>query len=226
MYKQAILFSTLIAILFSSCIKDDFIDDNVDPVIRITNAIDTIAINTMYQFEHIYLNNIGFEETVMTIWQSSDEAIISIDDNGLATALQLGTALITVSVDIDGEILNETLEVVVGQMTTVVVPSAITGTIQTTSSYRLEGDFEYSETDDGTKLTFADNYEASTALPGLYIYLSNNPNSVVNALEIGKVQVFSGAHEYEIANIGLNDYSHIVYFCKPFNVKVGDGAIN
>ncbi|MEM9549152.1 MAG: hypothetical protein AAGA77_24405, partial [Bacteroidota bacterium] len=63
-------------------------------------------------------------------------------------------------------------------------------------------------------------------LPGLYVYLTNNRNTTANALEIGAVEVFNGAHTYTVEDVGINDYKFLLYFCKPFNVKVGDGEIN
>ena len=98
--------------------------------------------------------------------------------------------------------------------------------INTTSSYALTGDFTITEDGNGgINLVFADNYNASTALPGLYVYLTNNPSTTTGSLELQKVQTFQGAHTYSIPNVGVNDYSHVLYFCKPFNVKVGDGEI-
>ena len=78
----------------------------------------------------------------------------------------------------------------------------------------------------GVVIDIDDTYVADAGLPGLYIYLSNNPNSIANALEIGEVTVFEGEHNYEVPNVELNEYNFLVYFCKPFNVKVGDGAID
>ena len=66
-------------------------------------------------------------------------------------------------------------------------------------------------------------YELS--LPGLYAYLTNNPSTVNNAFEIGRVETFSGAHSYRISGVGLNDYDDLLYWCKPFSVKVGDGEM-
>jgi len=41
------------------------------------------------------------------------------------------------------------------------------------------------------------------------------------------VVTFDGAHDYILDdNVGLFDYNYLVYFCKPFNVKVGDGEIS
>jgi hypothetical protein len=76
------------------------------------------------------------------------------------------------------------------------------------------------------RLSLGDDYKASTSLPGLYIYLGNNPNSIADAYEIGAVTVFQGAHFYDLPeSIGLYDNSYILYWCKPFGVKVGEGKI-
>ena len=90
----------------------------------------------------------------------------------------------------------------------------------------LEGSFTLEQVGDDLLLEFADDYRASSALPGLYIYMTNNKNTNANALEIDAVETFNGAHSYTIQNVGINDYKFLLYYCKPFNVKVGDGDIN
>ena len=112
------------------------------------------------------------------------------------------------------------------------IPNLITlgnlfsGTIATTSSYALKGSFVLEETEDGLTLSIAEDYVASTALPGLYIYLSNNPNTTSGAYEIGAVKVFKGSHSYLLpSSIKLMDYKYILYWCKPFNVPVGEAKI-
>ncbi len=223
---KSIIYLLFCIFALQSCIKDDFIDDFVEPVLRITTNVDTLAFGSTLQFEEMYLNNIGREEQVDAIWSSSDETIISISDDGLATALQAGSATISVEYDDgSGSVLRDDMLVHVGENTTVSLQT-FNGNIQTTTFYVLEGDFTFSETEDGgLSLEFADNYRASAGLPGLYIYLSNNRNSVAGAFEIGEVDVFDGAHSYEVNDVGFSDYSYIVYFCKPFNVKVGDGEL-
>ena len=159
---------------------------------------------------------------------SSSIATDKIDANGLASAIAQGNALIYADVDLaDGRTLREEMAIEISMVTTVVeAPTSRTGTIQTTTFYDLAGDFEISEVDGKLVINIADNYVASSALPGLYVYLTNNPNSIGDALEIGEVEVFEGAHSYELENVGLTDYDYILYFCKPFRVKVGDGEIN
>lgn len=214
----------ILASTLTSCIGDDIINDRVDPVVRITNPIDTIEINTSYQFQASYFNNVGQMESTNLSWASSDESTISIDGNGNATANQIGNSMISVeAMTSDGDIVREEQLLTVGN-STVVTSNERSGTLQTTSSYALGGDFVLKEDGGSLVLSFAENYNASTALPGLYIYLTNNPNTTSGALELGKVTTFSGVHSYDIPNtVALMDYEYVLYFCKPFNVKVGDG---
>ncbi len=219
---------TLLAILFSSCIGDDIILDTVEETLRITAQASSIAVGETFQFEARFTNNIGETEEGRIIWSSSDENILAIDANGLATAIAQGNVFVYADVDLaDGRTIREEMTIEVSMVTTVVeVPTSRIGVIQTTTFYDLAGDFELSEVDGKLVLNIADNYVASSSLPGLYLYLTNNPNSIGDALEVGAVEVFEGAHTYEIENVGLADYDYLLYFCKPFRVKVGDGAIN
>ena len=94
------------------------------------------------------------------------------------------------------------------------------------SSYLLKGSYTLEPLDaGGVKLSLGEDYEADTSLPGLYIYLGNNPNSTADAFEIGPVTTFDGAHFYDLPTIGIYDYNYVLYWCKPFGVKVGEGQI-
>jgi len=212
------------ALLLNACVGDDFVDDAIDPVLRITSNIDTIQVGELYQLEATYLNNIGQEENVELIWESSNPDILSIDNSGLANPLKEGNTTITATLNDGTNSLSDQIDIVVGQETVVQEAQSRTGSIQVTSNYILEGNFELSEENGGLKLSIDDSYKASAGLPGLYIYLTNNPTTISNAYEIGMVNTFEGAHEFIIAdNVGINDYSHVLYFCKPFNIKIGDG---
>ncbi|WP_025741168.1 Ig-like domain-containing protein [Aquimarina pacifica] len=223
------LLMTLIFACFVSCIGEDIIEDTIDPILRIDNPLISLAVGETHQFEATYLNNIGQEENVTFLWTSSDDTIISINELGLATALKEGEAIISVRINDETEnaITRNTLQVSTG---TVLDNDIKTGVIKTTSSYELTGDFMITEqsTQDNIRISISDNYSASTALPGLYLYLTNNPNSIENAFEVGPVTVFSGAHVYDISDqeVGINQYGYLLYWCKPFSVKVGEGKIN
>lgn len=226
------------SLIFYNCIGEDVIDDFIEPELRILNPIAELEVLSTYEYEAIYFNNVGMPEDVPISWSSSNDAVLSVDVNGTVTALAEGNAVITAMVI--GDTLNTTENLVV-------LPEDIqsgggdeaadedvdtgsdtmkSGTIVTTSSYQLEGSFTIS--DDGNNeltLAIANDYKASSSLPGLYIYLSNNPNTTNGALEISAVEVFEGEHSYTIQDTGINEYRYILYWCKPFNVKVGEAEI-
>ncbi len=227
--KKPILIAVCILLLFS-CVKTDLINDRVDPKIFISNPLMSLENGKSYQFEVNYFNYVGKEIENPTVnWSSSDTSVLVITEEGVATGVSLGIATVTASLTTLEESLtisNEnSLEVTLGE--TEENPVRFEGTIASTSSYLLEGSYILEVQDnDVLRLSLGDDYEASTSLPGLYIYLGNNPNSIADAYEIGPVTVFQGAHFYDLpGSIGLYDYNYILYWCKPFNVKVGEGQI-
>ncbi len=227
--KLLIIFFVVAGIL-TSCIGEDIIQDTVEPQLRINNPLESLAVNETYQFEITYLNNVGQEEAVDVQWSSSDETIVSINETtGLATALQEGEAVISAKTTVgENEILVENSLEITDE--TVVTTMIRTGTIAATSSYLLKGDFTLEEitNENIIRLSLSQDYAASTSLPGLYIYLTNNPNSISDALEIGPVTTFSGVHMYDIPldEATLNQYNYVLYWCRPFSIKVGGGDIN
>lgn len=225
-YIIHLLSCVLLIVVFSSCVGDDIIEDRVTEDLRITNAIDTIGFGDTYQFDIRYLDNVGERQNVNVEWASSAASIVSITNDGLAEGLDIGSVTITAEYQgIDSYLMQE-IEVVVGENTTEVETEGQVkeGTIVTTSSYLLEGDFMVQEVDGSLVVEIASNYRASTALPGLFVYLSNNANSIGGAYEIAAVSTFNGAHTYTIPNVEIDDYKFLLYFCKPFNIKVGDGG--
>ena len=213
-------------VLFHGCIEDDFLDDEVDPVLRITSTVNTIEIDTEFQLAALFTNNVGQEETPPLAWTSLNPDVITVSPTGLVTAVNSGTGIVEVSYNTpEGVLLSDQIPIEVGEAT-VIEPTERSGTIMTTTFYLLEGEFILEETEEGLLLQIDESYRADSNLPGLYVYLSNNPNSIANAVEISEVNTFSGAHEFEIPNVGINDFNFLVYFCKPFNVKVGDATIN
>lgn len=51
--------SLWICLLFLACIGEDFVDDYVDPNLRITNAIISIRDGLSYQFEALFFDESG-----------------------------------------------------------------------------------------------------------------------------------------------------------------------
>lgn len=215
-----------------SCVKTDLINDRVDPKIFISNPLLELKKNgAPHQFEVNYFNYVGKEiENPNVSWSSSDPTVLAITEDGLATGIEHGTATVTATLITTEENLTITnTDEVKVSMATLTESIEFIGTIVSTSNYELGGSYVlkvYEDENDILRLSLGDDYVASTSLPGLYVYLGNNPNSVADAFEIGAVTVFQGAHFYNLpSTISIYDYSYILYWCKPFDVKVGEGQI-
>jgi hypothetical protein len=238
MQKYLIPILVLSVIFFQSCVEDDIkIPDETEPEFRILNTVSEIEIDGSHQLELLYLNNFGMTVQANASWESSDTQVAVISESGLLMGKGEGTAKITGMAVV--EILNSTTR----KDTTLTTEFNITikkevlppppmedksreVSIATTSSYRLKGKALLKETDSGLILEFDDSYDADTNLPGLYVYLTNNPSTNSGALEVAKVTTFKGKHSYTIpGNPSINKYSHVLYYCKPFSVKVGDGKL-
>ncbi|MTB53104.1 Ig-like domain-containing protein [Lewinella sp. W8] len=223
-----VLLFLLLTALFTACIGDDVVDDYVQPELRLLGLVDTLEVGTTHQLAVNFFNNVGQMENIRPTWTSSDDQVLSVDGAGLVTAHEVGSAMVTASYEDEfGEQSTAEHYLSVGESTVVTETSERRhGQVETTSSYPLTGAFTLEVVDEtDLVLAFGEDYLADTSLPGLYVYLSNNPRSTEGALEIGAVQVFNGAHEYRIQATGIDDYAYVLYFCKPFNIKVGDGEI-
>ncbi|KJD31269.1 hypothetical protein PK35_15660 [Tamlana nanhaiensis] len=217
----------VITFLFSSCKGEDILDDEVPREVRILNPIENLTESSTHQYNASYFNNIGQQESITISWQSSNESVATINTSGLVTGVMAGQTEIKAIVMVNNTTIEDSTPLNIVMDSNTSNSSSKTGTIATTSSYELSGTFTLStiENTNNLLLSIDANYKASTSLPGLYVYLTNNPNSVANALSLGAVQVFSGAHNYVIENVGINDYSYLLYWCEPFSVKVGGADI-
>ncbi len=213
----------IISVCLSSCIGTDVLDDLMEEQILIESSITSLKIGESHQFQARYFNNIGEEVAIEPEWDSSNPAIITINNNGLATAVSTGQVIITTSYkDATDEII---LEATTNETTT--NPLQRKTELQSVSSYPLSGTVTLTPNDQGLLLEFADNFNTTSALPGLYVYLSNNTNTFSGALEIGPVTKFSGSQSYQITDTDdLYKYSYVLFFCKPFVVPVGNGKLN
>jgi hypothetical protein len=228
--KHVITFIFLIVVVtINSCIGEDIINDEIAPEVRILNPIQSIAVSETHQYNARYFNNIGEEEETTISWSVLDQSIATITPNGLITGITTGETTVNAFVtSSNGTVIEDSVVITITMDTVEQELIVKTGTIATTSSYTLTGDFtiEEIENSDALLLSIQNNYQASTNLPGLYLYLTNNPNSINGALSLGPVTVFNGAHTYDIDTIGINDYTYLLYWCEPFGVKVGVGTIN
>ena len=223
--------STLcLVLLTAACVQDDVLEDYVDPQLQITNPVDSLTVDSTHQLSYRYLDAIGRVTEVSPDWASDAPEVASVN-SGQLTAHAPGTARISATYT-DPLARNE-LPTAAFDVAVVAAPVVIEtmdadtakGTVATTTFYDLTGSFTMTEEDGGVRLTFAEDYVADDGLPGLYLYLTNNPNSITGAAQVGMVEVFMGQHEYFVPDVALRDFSHLLYYCLPFRVKVGDGTI-
>lgn len=204
--------------------SDEFTVNTIGEMMSINNPLNKLMVGETHQYTTTYTDNTGQNGNVSISWSSSNEAIASINQEGFLTATNIGEVTIKASyTNANGEeILDTNTFSIQGKAV-----NTKSGTIGSTSSYELTGTFMLSEIPgtNNLELKIENNYKASTSLPGLYLYLTNNPNTIANAKKIQKVAVFNGAHNYIIENTSINEFSHLLYWCKPFSVKVGDGEI-
>lgn len=220
------IFPLLLLGMLSACIGDDILLDTVNESVKITLWVDTLAVNDQMNFEARYTDQVGQTVDRNIVWTSSDPAILEMTPAGEATGITKGNVFVYATADaIAGGEVSDSVSIVVDEVTSTVPLTERSGTIQTTSSYQLEGSFTIKADGNDLVIEIADDYKASSALPGLYLYMTNNPSTNNNALEVAAVQVFDGAHTYRVEGVELSEYDYLLYYCKPFNVKVGDAEI-
>ena len=218
---KIIIYTLLIALVLHGCIGTDIVDDFVEARVTIDNPIRSLKVNSTYLFQATYLNNIGSPESAMFQWKSSDEDVLQIDNEGNAFGLKEGES--TVIATANG--VSDSLILMISD-TTLGMPNERVAELKTNSSYPLTGNAILKKQGNNLILEFDSNFNTTSALPGLYVYLSNNISTINNAYEVSKVKEFSGAQSYEISkDVQLNQYVYVLFFCKPFLVPVGSGEL-
>lgn len=98
--KPLLTLSLLLTLLMSNCIGTDYLDDPiVDERIELNTSSEDLLVGETVVLSAIYFNQYGLEEEVSLVWTSSDEAIVTVDANGLVAAVSGGQAEIRASYD-------------------------------------------------------------------------------------------------------------------------------
>jgi len=212
-----------IALSLTSCIGTDVLEEEIFPErVQIVSSADTIKVGESFQFIALFFNTSGEMEDVALNWRSLDNSIIEINQNGLATAVNGGTTQLIV----EANAVSDTALVTAGAVTVSSTNTdARTGTFQGLNNYRVEGSFKMELLGESSvRLSFEDDFVASNG-PGLFIYLTNNENSISGGIELGELKETRGAQFYDFDQADLfNVYSYVMVYCKPFGVPFGRGA--
>lgn len=146
-------------------------------------------------------------------WQSSNTAVLSINNSGLATAASAGTAQITATAD---GISSVPVTITVNAAGN----ASRSGNFQGNSGYNVSG----KATLEPGKLSFDGSFRSANG-PGLRVYLAKTAPAVLtssNSVKLGNLKSTSGAQDYEVpASVGLKDFDFVVIYCEPFNVPFG-----
>lgn len=187
-----------------------------DPEIKITSFAIFLSEGEQFQFEADYLNSSGEVDNSVTIsWASSDESILSIDANGLATANASGTASIEASFeDVSASVI---VEVEGGAIT------ERTGSLMGTG-YDIVGDFRLNVNDDGDLILTVTGYRPDG--PGPYFYLTNQSSNVNNGVNLGDARA-GGDYTINVTEIDnsvqITTFNFLMVWCEPFRVRLGVG---
>lgn len=190
----------------------------VEEEVRITNFTNSIKSGTTYTFEASFFNTSGLPESGVSIaWSSSDNAVVSITSDGVATAEGSGKATITatanmISVSIEVEVPEQSADERVAQLEGV-------------GGYDISGTGVLKLVEKKVVLDFTN---VKVEGPGPYFYLSNSKANVNGGVKLGIAN--AGESSFNISDIkeesSLGDYEYIVVWCEPFGVTLGFGLLS
>lgn len=203
----------------SDRVSVDIIDGSVsiDPKLCITTFVEFMTVGDNSSFVAGYFGTDGqVDESATISWSSSDTGVLTINDNGLASAIAVGVATITAS---SGGV-RASVEVKVAVETTT---TERTGILQR-NGYAISGSFRlFINSEDELILSVTD-YQ--TGGPSPYFYLAHQSTSVINGLKVSEAKS-SGDFTYTISDLDasteLYTYDYLVVWCEPASITLGSG---
>ncbi|MBL4707106.1 MAG: DM13 domain-containing protein [Flavobacteriales bacterium] len=185
--------------------------------VEISSASSSIMLGDTILFSAVVKNINGSVLPGATItWNSSNISVLSVNSNGLATGIAVGSSDVTAS---SGNATSSASSVLVNPR----VITSRTGNFMGRGNYNVNGSVTMSTLPNGSlKLDFA-NFSSSSG-PGLYIYLSN---SVSNGISIEALNSRTGNFTVNLpSNIAITDYNYVLIWCKPFGLTFGSALLN
>jgi len=196
----------------------------VTPKVSITNPAGGIIEGTSYDFDFSFTDDEGNTATPDSIeWDSGDENVLTIDNEGVVTTVGSGTSRITLTVTYDGSTYDTDFNFIIqenpnsnsGDET-----ESFKGTLS--GGYGLKGGYEVKAEGDDLLIILDANYSINSSLPDGALFLSNanRPNDGSIRVWYGKSH-YKGPRTYTVENVGLRDYRYLVFWCIKFNTPVG-----
>jgi len=155
-------------------------------------------------------------------WETDDESILTVSDQGVIQGMSTGFTNVRAVVD---GIMSNPLGITVGQ-------TSRTGSFQGANGYNASGSCElFIDRNGDIKLSLSPDFDTDFAL-GTFIYLSNSTSGGATAsggLEIQQIDD-DGAATFNVSNISpeieLNDFDYVIVLCKPAGITFGYAELN
>ncbi len=191
------------------------VESENDPAeIRILTDVSTVAVGDTIQFMAEVTNILGEVLHDLEVeWSSSEPQVFNFFSSGNGVTVMEGISMIKAS---SGMIMSPIKNIEIGSA------QNLEATFSGLNGYTVSGMAVLSQSGPNLVLKFKDNFNAQPG-PGLFVYLSNNMNSVAGGREISTLKANSGSQVYEIANTDINAFQFVIIHCKPFNVPFGAG---
>ncbi len=200
---------------------------NVNDVVKVeisTPKAGALSLNETITFsaQALNVNDNQLNDKDDFTWSSSNESVITIDTDGIGTAVGEGTSEITASID---GIVSSAITVTVGS-------SSKTASLEGRGSYTAKGTATLEKNDSGDLiLTLSNDFETDFAL-GTFIYLANTTDgrSVrASGLDLGQVTT-GGSHTFNVSDAQpgaeIADFQYVIVLCKPAGLTFGVGEFN
>lgn len=150
-------------------------------------------------------------------WSSTDDAVVSVDNQGLVTGKSAGIA--SVIAESEG-VESEPFVIEVGGM---VIERS--GMFSGLNGYSASGTAVLRVDGDDKSLIFESDFSTQNG-PGLFIYLSPSGDSVAGGISLGAIKSTSGMQTYEIPSSEDTDqYQFVIIYCQPFGVLFGNAEL-
>lgn len=185
-------------------------DPNSVASVKVIGAKNSLAINEKLQLTAEVRNASGGLINGKTIsWKSSSPNVAMISATGEVTAFSSGKTSITATAD---GIASTPFDIEVGG-------GARSGTFIGRSGYTASGTATILRDSTGALIVRLESDFRTSTGPGLFVYLGKSSSSGTNGAELGALKSTSGLQTYPIpAAVNPNDFSHVLIYCKPFNV--------
>ncbi len=190
-------------------------DPNQVAAVIVTPDSSTLLLGATQQFNAVARNLSGAMLSGKTVtWRSSNPAIATVSNMGLAAAVALGEAQIIARI--------EGVESPGARLHVVSTSRSGSFTKRPGTSYNVSGTATLEQQPSGNfQLSFGNDFSSSNG-PGLEVFLSTTNTVGANSLNLGRLQRTTGAQSYAVpSNITLTTYGWVIIHCVPFNLTFG-----